>query len=62
MEDMCYGSPQVIIFPHTRLVLPVLHPNKFLNCTCTIKWLQNYYFVFDQYFDLNFIAPKPDME
>ncbi len=57
-QDICLFKD----FPHTRLVLPVLHPNKFLNCTCTIKWLQNYYFIFGQYFDLNFISPKPDME
>jgi len=58
LEDICLFKD----FPHTNLVLPVLHPYKFLNCTCTIKWLQNYYIIFGQYISLNFISATPNME
>ena len=41
-EDLCLFK----YFPHDRLVYPILNPGKHLECTCTLKWLQLYSFIY----------------
>jgi len=60
-EDICLFKD----FPHTRLVMPILNPFRFINCTCTLKWLQQHYFLFFNYMNKDsamFIIAAPSTE
>jgi hypothetical protein len=60
-EDICLFKD----FPHTRLVMPLLNPFRFINCTCTLMWLQQYYFLFFDYIkkdSVRFIKAAPSTE
>ena len=41
-EDICLFKD----FPHERLVYPVIIPGRRLACTCTLVWLQKYYYLY----------------
>ena len=41
-EDLCLFRE----FPHDRLVYPILYPGKQINCSCTLKWLHAYEFIY----------------
>ena len=41
-EDICLFKD----FPHERQVYPVIIPGRRLACTCTLVWLQKYYYLY----------------
>ena len=37
-------------FPHDHLVYPVLYPGRRINCSCTLKWIHAYEFIYRNVF------------
>jgi len=44
-----YGTEDICLFekfPHSHLVVPILNSNEKMRCSCTLKWLQSYYYLY----------------
>ena len=49
-EDICLFKD----FPHSRLVVPILVSGEKLKCTCTLKWLQSYVYMYKSFLNFSY--------
>jgi hypothetical protein len=50
-----YGTEDICLFkkfPHSHLVVPILNSGNKMRCSCTIKWLQSYYYLYTEKLNL----------